>query len=77
MSKATTARSGTLASVEPEGSMPVEFVTIAIPLADYENTLAAVRQRIADGESTPVLCSHLDALGLRDVVEALARDASD
>lgn len=73
MSTATRTRSGHLAAINPADSQAVEFVTIAIPLADYLATLDAVRQRIADGEGTPVLASHLDALGLRDVVEDLAR----
>ena len=54
----------------------MQFVTIAIPLADYTDTISAVAQRIAGGESTPVLASHLDALGLRGVVETLARGES-
>ena len=58
MSQVTASRSGTLASVDPEG------------------VLVVVRQRIADGESPPVLCSDLDALGLPGVVEALAREES-
>lgn len=73
MSVATRTRSGQLAAINPADAQSVEFVTIAIPLGDYLATLDAVRQRIADGEGTPVLASHLDALGLRDVVEDLAR----
>ena len=75
MSKATSTRAGTLAAADPADVEPVQFVTIAIPLADYTDTLAAVAQRIADGEGTPVLASHLDALGLRGVVETLARES--
>ena len=76
MSTATRSRPGSLATPLPAPSQPVQFVTIAIPLADYTDTLAAVAQRIAGGESTPVLASHLDALGLRGVVETLARGES-
>lgn len=76
MSTVTRSRSGNLATPLPAPSQPVRFVTIAIPLADYADTLAAVAQRIADGEGTPVLASHLDALGLRGVVETLARGES-
>ena len=73
MSIATRSRSGELAAIDPRNTEVVQFVTIAIPLSDYTATLDAVRQRIADGEGTPVLAAHLDALGLRDVVEDLAR----
>lgn len=71
-------RSGELATAIPgdSGGGPVEIVQIAIPANDYNDTLAAVRQRIADGEGTPVLASHLDALGLRGLVEDLARETS-
>jgi hypothetical protein len=37
------------------------------------DTLADIQARIADGQSTPVLASHLDALGLRAAIEAWAR----
>jgi len=42
------------------------------PIAE---TLVDIQARIADGQATPVLASHLDALGLRDAVEAWARGA--
>ena len=42
------------------------------PIAE---TLVDIQTRIADGQATPVLASHLDALGLRDAVEAWARGA--
>ena len=35
--------------------------------------LADIRQRIADGERSPVLARHMTALGLDDVLLALAR----
>ena len=41
----------------------------------YQQTLTDIQTRIAEGSSTPVLASHLDALGLRDAVEAWARGA--
>ena len=75
MSIATNTRPGTFAAPDPEDSEPVQFVTIAIPREDYNDTLAAVAQRVADGEGTPVLASHLDALGLRGVIEDLAAGA--
>ena len=40
------------------------------PIAE---TLTDIQTRIADGQTTPVLASHLDALGLRAAVEAWAR----
>ncbi len=42
------------------------------PIAE---TLVDIQTRIADGQATPVLASHLDALGLRAAVEAWARGA--
>ena len=75
MSIATNTRPGTFAAPDPEDSEPVQFVTIAIPREDYEDTLSAVKVRIDEGQSNPVLASHLDALGLRGVVEALARES--
>jgi len=41
--------------------------------ADVAATRADIRARIDAGETTPVLASHLDALGLRDAVEQWAR----
>jgi len=76
MSIATSTRAGTLAALDPADVEPVQHISIAIPRDDYTDTLAAVAQRIADGEGTPVLASHLDALGLRGVVETLARGES-
>lgn len=35
--------------------------------------LADIRQRVADGERSPVLARHVRALGLDDVLIALAR----
>jgi hypothetical protein len=37
------------------------------------DVLVDIQTRIADGEATPVLASHLDALGLRAAVEQWAR----
>lgn len=37
--------------------------------------LADIRQRIADGERSPVLARHMAALGLDDVLLALARES--
>lgn len=39
----------------------------------HQQVLLDIQARIADGQSTPVLASHLDSLGLRDAVEAWAR----
>lgn len=38
------------------------------------DTLADIKTRIADGNSTPVLASHLDALGIRDAILAWAQN---
>jgi hypothetical protein len=43
------------------------------PCASVSAVLVDIQTRIAEGSSTPVLASHLDALGLRDAVEAWAR----
>jgi hypothetical protein len=43
------------------------------PCASVSAVLLDIQARIADGQATPVLASHLDALGLRDAVEAWAR----
>jgi hypothetical protein len=45
------------------------------PCASVSAVLVDIQTRIADGQATPVLASHLDALGLRDAVEAWARGA--
>ena len=45
------------------------------PCASVSAVLLDIQTRIADGQATPVLASHLDALGLRDAVEAWARGA--
>lgn len=39
------------------------------------DVLVDIQARIANGEATPVLASHLDALGIRDAVEAWARSS--
>jgi len=39
------------------------------------DVLVDIQTRIADGQTTPVLASHLDALGLRDAVEQWARES--
>jgi hypothetical protein len=58
--------------VEMTEQIPVVVAVIA-PSQPVADTLADIQARIADGQSTPVLASHLDALGLRDAVEAWAR----
>lgn len=44
------------------------------PIAE---TLVDIQTRIADGQATPVLASHLDALGLTAAVFAWATDTGD
>ena len=58
--------------VEMTEQIPVVVAVIA-PSQPVADTLADIQARIADGQSTPVLASHLDSLGLRDAVEAWAR----
>jgi hypothetical protein len=43
------------------------------PCSSVSDVLTDIQTRIAEGSSTPVLASHLDALGLRDAVEEWAR----
>lgn len=42
--------------------------------AVVDRVLDDIRQRIADGERSPVLARHMTALGLDDVLLALARE---
>jgi hypothetical protein len=48
--------------------------TLAPFNAGRARVLADIRQRIADGEARPVLARHMQALGLDDVLLALARE---
>jgi len=67
-----------------DGIHPFDRTTLTITgpsaaLAPFGDNRAAVladiRQRIADGERSPVLARHVRALGLDDVLLALARES--
>lgn len=65
-------------SVVGTGQAMIDPAALAVhaPTVDaYQQVLVDIQARIADGQATPVLASHLDALGLRDAVEAWARGA--
>ena len=65
-------------SVVGTGQAVIDPAALAVhaPTVDaYQQVLVDIQARIADGQATPVLASHLDALGLRDAVEAWARGA--
>ena len=54
---------------------PAALAVHAPTVDEYQQVLLDIQARIADGQATPVLASHLDALGLREAVEAWARGA--
>jgi len=54
---------------------PAALAANAATVEASQQVLVDIRARIDAGETTPVLASHLDALGLRDAVEAWARAA--
>ena len=62
------------------GPMPEDFlgevriINIALTSPELNTVLEEVRQRIVDGEATPVLASHVDALGLRAIIQQLAEE---
>ena len=53
--------------------VPCCRLTLDVDRRPLDLVLADVRQRIADGERSPVLARHVRALGLDDVLIALAR----
>lgn len=57
----------------PAGGYEVAMVSTGRTSQAVADVLVDIQTRIADGQATPVLASHLDALGLRDAVEAWAR----
>ena len=59
-------------SVQGSGE-PVVLVRSAWDVVVWDGVRADILARIAAGQ-TPVLASHLQALGLYDVVEMVARD---
>ena len=80
--------SGATATLPDGGSVSVSVVGSGQALIDpaalaanaptaeaCQQVLVDIQTRIAEGNATPVLASHLDALGLRAAVEAWARGA--
>jgi len=61
---------GAVVELASGNSLVVASGPVSQSVAD---TLADIQTRIANGEATPVLASHLDALGLRAAIEAWAR----
>jgi len=58
----------------PSKSTEVRAVDLGFVATELHTVLEEVRQRIADGETTPVLASHIDALGLRAIIQQLAEE---
>jgi len=81
-----TLEADTLVSADCMGLVPVDVgggvvrhvgvVVLDVTADALETVLADVRGRESAGESTPVTARHLDALGLRDAVLALALSES-
>ena len=61
---------GAVVELSSGNSLVVASGPVSQSVAD---TLADIQTRIAEGSSTPVLASHLDALGLRAAIETWAR----
>lgn len=59
----------------PSGGYEVAMVSTGKTSQQVADVLVDIQARIANGEATPVLASHLDALGIRDAVEAWARSS--
>ena len=57
------------------GGYDVAMVSTGKTSQQVADVLVDIQTRIADGEATPVLASHLDALGLRAAVEQWARES--
>ena len=55
-------------------STEMRDINIGFVASELNTVLEAVRQRIADGETTPVLVSHLEALGLDSIIQQLAEE---
>ena len=56
----------------PAGGYEVAMVSMGKTSQAVADVLADIKQRITEGSSTPVLDSHLDALGFKDAVLAWA-----
>ena len=67
----------TLYQADPMGPADlteVRVINISFFASELNTVLEEVRQRIADGETTPVLASHLEALGLDSIIQQLAEE---
>jgi len=60
--------------IDPMNLTEVRDINIGFVASELNTVLEEVRQRIADGETTPVLASHIDALGLRAIIQQLAEE---
>lgn len=58
----------------PADDLETYMVTSAVSSSTVAATKATIKARIDSGESTPVLKSHLDALGITAAVESWASD---
>jgi len=58
----------------PGKSTEMRAVDLGFVATELHTVLEEVRQRIADGEATPVLASHLEALGLDSIIQQLAEE---
>ena len=60
--------------MDPISLTEMRGVDIGFFASELNTVLEEVRQRIADGEATPVLASHLEALGLDSIIQQLAEE---
>ena len=60
--------------MDPMNLTETRDINIGFVASELNTVLEEVRQRIADGETTPVLASHIDALGLRAIIQQLAEE---
>jgi len=58
----------------PSKSTEMRAVDLGFVATELHTVLEDVRQRIADGETTPVLASHLEALDLDSIIQQLAEE---
>ena len=60
--------------IDPMDLTEIRDINIGFVASELNPDLEEVRQRIADGEATPVLASHLQALGLDSIIQQLAEE---
>ena len=60
--------------MDPIRSTEMRDINIGFVASELNTVLEEVRQRIADGEATPVLASHLETLGLDSIIQQLAEE---